>query len=145
MSSLDIGGWQTLVGQVPGHHHGHRKLHHFGRLETNETQVQPALCTFADIAHHQHGDQQRQPESVQPGRPALQPLRPQLGNDYHATKGDAQANNLAGHQLIVATGRAVQHKQSQRRDCQQAKQQRRVKVQDMLPVTLAGIFTAAVE
>jgi hypothetical protein len=115
--------------QVPRAAERHRDLHDLGRLEPDETEVEPALRPHRDVADDGDGDQQQQPQAVKERRADPHHARRNLGDGHQHAQPEADACCLAEENVHVLACRAVEHDQAGRTDGQHAQQQRPVDVQ----------------
>ena len=136
-------GWQRLVGEEPGHHHRHGKLHDLRGLKSYHTQIQPALRALGNVADHHNRQQQQHASQINPRRPKLEVTRRQLRQRQHDGKSQAQSDGLANHQVEIALAGAVEHHQPQARYRQQPDQQPRIEIKQLEELA-AGLLDAVV-
>ena len=81
--------------QIPGHHHGNRKLHDFRRLEAKQSQVQPPFGAAADT-DQPGGQQQHHSQGVKPGRPDPENVWRHLAQNQKGCQAYSQPGALPG-------------------------------------------------
>ena len=128
--------------QVPGHHHGNRKFHDFGRLEAEQAQVQPPLSATADT-DQPGGKQQHKPQSVEPGRPDPENMWRHLAQNQQRRQAYPQPGSLPVNDVHALAGCAVQNDQPEGHQQQQAQQQRNIQLRPFHPARKKSFHCAS--
>jgi hypothetical protein len=55
---------QTSAREVSDQHHRHHQLVYLGGLKSHYAEIQPRLCSLADVARHHNGQQQNQAYAI---------------------------------------------------------------------------------
>ena len=115
--------------QKPRDRHRHRELHDLGRLEADDSQIQPALRALADVSNAVDDEQQEDADRVQPGRCAAQEVRIHLGEQQHRGRAECEAPERAIDDDQALARGAVENDQAIHRHQGESDDQRAIELQ----------------